>query len=174
MYTQSICLSDICMATGDTLEKFCWHSPIQKTSQYKWPITPKPTQMEWTFWQRSLQQSLSLGMQQSLPIPMGQWAQSSLDTQECFFSKQDKALYHHTNQGWHRHAPIPKRTCTKQFHRASYQPPDPLAAAYLTVALTVLHSDQYTLMGVGEIAAKTSGGRANWQESLQESNTSQA
>jgi len=93
----------------------------------------------------------------------------SVETQEWFFSPQDKALYHHNDQGWHWHAPISWRMCTQKFHRASQQLPELPALAYLTVALTILHGDLYTLTSFAEIAPDNRGGSAEWQEQLQES-----
>jgi len=100
---------------------------------------------------------------------MGWWTRSSMETQEWFFSKQDEALYNHSESGWHRHAPIPRQTCTKQFHKVGSNVPNPPAPKYLTVASLVLQGNQYKLTGVGEIAIETDGERMNWQEHLQES-----
>jgi len=61
MYIHAIFLSDICTATGDTLEQYMWKQPIPIPSQYIWPALPKPTPSEWTTWQWALQQTLSLG-----------------------------------------------------------------------------------------------------------------
>jgi len=58
MYIQATYLSDICTASGDTLEQHLWKQPSPIPSQHRWPITPKPTLHEWAHWQRALQQTL--------------------------------------------------------------------------------------------------------------------
>jgi len=73
MYTRDIYLSNICNATGTQLKQNSWNNPTQGVSIYTWSDYPKPTQMEWRGWQQALQQSLSLGHNLTLPLPLGHW-----------------------------------------------------------------------------------------------------
>jgi len=168
IYTHSVYLSDICMASGDTLEKYQWKSPIQIPSTYKWPLTQKPTPNKWTFWQCTLQQALSLGTSLTLLIQLGRWAQQSLGTQEWFYLPHDKALYHCNNDGWYCHTLIPWWTHTKNFHRASQPLQVPPEATHLTVALIMTHGKQHTLTGVGDILVASTSARGAWHEKLQD------
>jgi len=61
MYLHVIFLSDICNASRTEIEPNMWSgAAVADTHNYHWPQMTRPTQGEWTLWQRSLQQSLNL------------------------------------------------------------------------------------------------------------------
>jgi len=154
------CIGKVLLAQSGTKNK-----PVQMANNAK----TNPT--KWTFWQRSLQQSLVSGHAAVTFNTHGMVGMIKHGHPRMVLLKTRwSAVPPH----WPRLAPThtnTKKNGTKQFCRASYQPPDPPAPAYLTVASTILHGNQYTLTRVREIAAKTSRGSANCQESIQESDT---
>jgi len=93
MYIHAIFLSDICTATGDALEQSMWQQPAPITSKYEWPMTPQLTPGEWNTWQRALQQTLSLGKQLSLSLPLGRWIHDRATKHQWFHGPAKEAVY---------------------------------------------------------------------------------
>jgi len=89
------------------------------------------------------------------------WEQPSVETQEWFFLTQDEAF---VLSQWPRMAP----TCTNTMKNAhtkfsQSQPAATQILADLTMALIMLHGDQYTLSSFAEIVADTRGGRSSYK-----------
>jgi len=117
MFLHSIFLSDICDGSGMTIENHSWEgAKPSSTHKYHWPQTSKPTGREWTLWQKALTQSLNLGRNRKLAVPLGIW-RTHIASQDGWFTNQTgEQLYKVTTGHWTTYSPILLRRRTKTFH----------------------------------------------------------
>jgi len=147
MYTKDIFLSDICNATRTQLEQHRWTHAIPGDSTYTWPDYPKPTPMEWRGWQLALQQSLSLGRNLQLPIPLGKWLPYKHHKHIWYYHMGEDALFHTTPDGTTRHGILPRRSRTKTFHARGEPTAESPPSAKLQIASIVIQGDKVCLTG---------------------------
>jgi len=115
MYLQVFFLSDMCTKTGDWISSKLWTHPTPLPSNFRWPRTVKPSPQEWATWQWAITQSLSLGCNQTLPLPLGPWLRWH-EVNTWYYNPLDLALFHQNQGVWTTYTPIPKCTRHQLFH----------------------------------------------------------
>jgi len=171
MYMQVNFVLDICTATGDWVEAHLWKQPGIKPSQYNWPLNPRPTPGEWQQWQQALQQALSLGRNQQLPVALGWWYRNQPLQYGWFYQAMVKVLYSHMATGWQQHSPVLWQLQTKVFSTNGEQESTMPDQEWL-VASIVNQGNQLILTGTGQLEALPCAMTIDWLEHLTTAATS--
>ncbi len=99
IYLGVMFLLEICTASGSVLEQHLWTMPCKTHSLHDWPAKQKPTPREWQFWQWTLQSTLSLRNQLTLPLPLGKWHKVHPHADGWYYALTETTLYHNTPTG---------------------------------------------------------------------------
>jgi len=152
MYLRVIFLSDICNGTGTAVDNQFWVGEKPSSLyQYNWPQTPKPTQREWTLWQRALTVGLNLGRQGKLALPLGKWRKSTYLQPGLFTDTSGEHLYRLSENRWATYQPILLRRRTHTFSENARRLQREEVPTEVNRATVYLHGKTIILTGHGPI-----------------------
>jgi len=108
MHLHVILLLDICTGNGTAINKSFWDcTGIADHHLYQWPWTHLPTPSDTALWQCSLTQSLNLGRERHLSIPLGKWLSRMQKVDGRFMDAEGEQLYRQCNKEWYTYVLIP-------------------------------------------------------------------
>jgi len=127
MFLQVFLLSDMVEGSGRRIIQSCWDHPQPIDSPFIWPRMHDPPRGAWNLWRSALTQSLRLGRNQQLALPLGNWFAEN-NPAGWYYHPETNALWSCGQSQWTRYGGIPQRTRQRSFHgQGELSPPPKLA-----------------------------------------------
>jgi len=115
MWLRAIFLSNIYNGFRNKIQTNCWEGSEPVNSAHKWLQMEKPTQAEWTLWQRALTAALHLNKHHETPTKLGDWIEHTEPAVGWYLEMSTPRLYKWDGQRWSFYIQIPRQTRGVQF-----------------------------------------------------------
>ena len=103
MFLKAPYLSDICTGNRKYIDTRYWAGKDTCQTKYQWPRTETPMTYKWNMWRINLTNALSLGCQDSLGNPLGNWEFNQGQKDGLYLEKEGNHLWTRQKGKWHIH-----------------------------------------------------------------------